>query len=121
MTQQSITIWHCDANGCKQSAPEQADGWTSAIYTHGCPEHGAEIEAHAATITDQTRGRGRSEKTTWFIKCACGWRGGYETWSTGNLTMRHLLHVKESTAKRLLRSTREAEAKVITDLIEGLD
>ena len=73
MTTQTIQIWRCDAGGCGSTAPEKADGWVSAIYTHGCPAHAALIIAHAAKVTSTTRGRGAKEKTTWYLTCACGW------------------------------------------------
>lgn len=95
MTTSTITIWHCDAGGCDATAPEKAPGWVSAIYTHGCPEHASHITAHKASLTDQTRGRGRSEKTTWYLKCACGWQPtpNWRTYTSYPLTDAHLRHV----------------------------
>lgn len=107
MTTSTIRLMHCDFAGCDAQDPaeggyvaDRADGWVDAIYTHGCPEHGDEILAHAAKLTSDTRGRGRSEKTTWFLSCSCGWKPAqpWQTHSTDYLRRAHLAHVREQTA-----------------------
>lgn len=110
MTTSTAHFLHCDAAGCDAQAPyddynklyvkHRPDGWANAIYTHGCPRHGDVILAHAATITSQTRGRGRSEKTTWFLTCACGWRSAqpWQTYNSDYLQKAHLAHVQRETA-----------------------
>ena len=96
MTTERITIWHCDADQCEATAPEDADGWTDATYTHGCPAHGELIAAHRAKVTDSTRGRGYRETTTWYLMCACGWtpRPSYAVHSYQGLKERHRAHVR---------------------------
>ncbi|MEV0726020.1 hypothetical protein AB0I37_24980 [Micromonospora purpureochromogenes] len=97
MTTSRITIWHCDAQLCGATAPENAEGWTSAIYTHGCPDHGGVIASHKAALTDETRGRGSREKTTWYLRCACGWvpRPGFATHTASGLHAKHRAHVHD--------------------------
>jgi hypothetical protein len=108
VTTSKIDFMHCDFARCTAQTPYdsralhipvRADGWTNAICTHGCPEHGEAIRAHQASITSQTRGRGRSEKTTWFLACACGWRPAqpWQTHSTDYLRQAHLDHVRTIT------------------------
>jgi hypothetical protein len=99
VTVKLLTIWRCDGP-CDASAPEHTAGWTDAGRTHGCPDHGTVIAAHKANVTYVTRGRGRSEKTTWYLTCACGWKPVpfYETYSTRWLESAHLLHVAEQFA-----------------------
>ncbi len=110
MSRSTIEFMHCDHAGCtakvendrhgKLYQQQRDNGWVDAIYTHGCPEHGEQILAHMATVTHQTRGRGRSERTTWFLTCACGWRP-VERWqvdSADRLKQAHLVHVREQTA-----------------------
>ncbi len=101
MATSTVTIWHCDANGCDHTAPEGSGGWVNAAFTHGCPEHAAFITEHRARITSDTRGRGRNEKTTWFLRCDCGWapRPGYSTHNWDPLTRAHLAHVKTATSR----------------------
>lgn len=97
MTTSTITVVHCDFPGCDERA-EQFDartmpgGWTGRIYTHGCPEHGEAIAAHAATIESETIRR----KDWWLLRCACGWRPtpGRVAWSSAVLQEHHLAHVK---------------------------
>ncbi len=95
MTTSTITIWRCDAGWCSAAAPENTDGWVSAIYTHGCPAHADRITAHAAKVTHETRGRGASEKTTWYLSCACGWRPrpNFQVHSYRRLQDQHRSHV----------------------------
>jgi hypothetical protein len=89
-----IDIWNCDISICSQSAAEGTTGWISASYTvHGCPAHAALVEQHKPSLTSDTRGRGSRERTTWFLTCACGWSGGYSTWSFDPLMERHLAHL----------------------------
>lgn len=108
MSTSTIRFMHCDFAECTAQAPlpfgegyvaDRQDGWTNAIYTHGCPEHGEAIAAHQADITSQTRGRGSREKTTWFLTCACGWKPTphYQTHTSRWLQERHLAHVKAAT------------------------
>lgn len=110
MTNTTLRFMNCDYAGCTAQQPhplserymaDRPDGWTDAIYTHGCPEHGEAITAHRATITSQTRGRGSREKTTWFLTCACGWRPSpnYQTHSSSWLQKRHIQHVQHATAE----------------------
>lgn len=108
MTTSTIRFMHCDFAGCDAQAPNEAsgyiadrpDGWTDAIYTHGCPEHGEPIAAHQAKTTSDTRGRGSREKTTWYLTCTCGWRPTpfYQTHSSRQLQEQHLKHVAAVTA-----------------------
>ncbi len=100
MTRSRITVWHCDAHLCRQSAPEDADGWADAIYTHGCPQHGDIITAHKASLTYQTSGRGSREVTTWYLRCACGWtpRPHWAKHSARLLHDAHLVHVNDQRA-----------------------
>jgi hypothetical protein len=101
MTSTTVRLLHCDFAGCGRTCPDdQADGWTNAIYTHGCPDHGAAIAAHKAKLDDQTRGRGRNEKTTWYLTCACGWypTPNFQTYNATRLKAAHLTHVREETA-----------------------
>ena len=109
MSTSTIRFMNCDFAGCTAQAPrpfgdgyvaERPDGWTDAIYTHGCPEHGPAIAAHKANIASQTRGRGSREKTTWFLTCSCGWKPTphYQTHSSSWLQERHVKHVATVTA-----------------------
>ena len=101
MTSEIVYLMHCDHLGCDRVTPEkQADGWTNAIYTHGCPDHGALIATHQAKITDTTRGRGSKEKTTWYLVCACGWSPtpNFEVHTAARLKRVHLAHVHQETA-----------------------
>lgn len=100
MTSTIVYLLSCDHAGCDRTTPKDtSDGWTDAIYTHGCPEHGAAVEAHRAKVTGDTRGRGSREKTTWFLTCACGWSPtpNRETHSSGRLKEEHRKHVAEAT------------------------
>nr|WP_221374521.1 hypothetical protein [Actinoplanes polyasparticus] len=110
MSTSTIEFLHCDHAQCavkvendrhgKLYQQRRDNGWIDAIYTHGCPEHGGTILAHAAKLTTQTRGRGRSERTTWFLTCACGWTPSpaWQMDSTNYLRERHLAHLREQTA-----------------------
>lgn len=102
MSTEILYVWHCDAPECDAITASRTQGWTDAIYTHGCPAHGETIAAHKATITDETRGRGRSEKTTWCLKCACGWTPGrgWATYTSRGLQEEHLQHVRAQFAQR---------------------
>lgn len=98
MTAQSARILHCDFPDCPRrtealevNAPTP-DGWTDAIHTHGCPDHGELIAAHKATVTDVERHR----KTYWSLRCACGWTPGLsEPYSSRSLKVMHRVHVAE--------------------------
>ena len=107
MTTTLTRVMHCDHPGCDAQAvagprwvAEREDGWADCVHTHGCPEHGEAIRAHWAKVTSQTRGRGRSEKTTWFLECACGWRPspGWQTHSATGLHEQHKRHVAATLA-----------------------
>lgn len=97
MTTSTVTIWHCDAQLCGATAPEGTKDWTYAIYTHGCPAHGAVIAAHRAKVVHDTRGRGSQETTTWYLRCACGWtpRPDWSKHTAAPLHAQHLAHVHE--------------------------
>ncbi len=107
MTTSTIRFMHCDHAGCDAQAPNEAngyvadrlDGWTDAVYTHGCPAHGETIAAHKATVTSETRGRGYKEKTTWYLRCACGWSPSpnFQSYNTDRLRSAHLAHVHDVT------------------------
>lgn len=104
MSTSTIRFMHCDFPGCTAQTPHpssapyvpvRSDGWTNAIHTHGCPDHGEVVATHTAKVTSQTRGRGRSEKTTWYLTCLCGWRPS-PNWQTYNydwLTRAHIKHL----------------------------
>lgn len=98
MTTELITMWRCDHPVCSAVAVEGAEGWTDAIYTHGCPSHGSLIEAHKAKVTSDTRGRGAREKTTWYLTCACGWmpKPYFATHSYRGLATQHVAHVRDA-------------------------
>ncbi|GAA0493908.1 hypothetical protein Ade02nite_20970 [Paractinoplanes deccanensis] len=109
MTTTLITVMNCDFPTCEAQAPKNSggkwmlhrpDGWTDAIQTHGCPEHGDLIAAHQAKITSGTRGRGAREKTTWYLTCSCEWRPtpNWQTYNADWLRKAHLAHVHEQTA-----------------------
>lgn len=106
MSTSMIRFMHCDHAGCTAQAPyspsgSTPDGWTNAANTHGCPDHGDAIAAHKANIASQTRGRGSSEKTTWYLTCACGWHPTphYAAHSSTWLRERHVKHVATVTAE----------------------
>ncbi|GIM88765.1 hypothetical protein [Paractinoplanes toevensis] len=116
MTTSTIRFMNCDFAGCTAQAPkphgegyiaDRPDGWTDAIYTHGCPDHGNAIAAHKASVTSETRGRGSREKTTWYLRCECGWRPNpnYQSHSTDWLKKEHLKHLAAAT-KTEAKSTR---------------
>lgn len=97
MTTTTITFLHCDFPGCDEQTPGDAgDGWTSAIYTHGCPAHGEAIAVHEATVESWTARR----KDWYSLKCACGWmpRPGVAAWAARELKEKHLAHVAEALA-----------------------
>lgn len=101
MTSPIVYLLSCDHAGCEQTAPkDEAAAWTDAIFTHGCPDHGVPIKAHQATVTPQTRGRGRTEKTTWYLACACNWAPtpAFQVHSAARLKLAHLAHVADATA-----------------------
>lgn len=95
MSTEILHVWHCDNPACSAVASQRTEGWTDAIYTQGCPAHGEVIAAHKASLDDVTRGRGRSEKTTWYLKCACGWAPSprWATYTSRGLQEQHLRHV----------------------------
>lgn len=106
MTTSTIRFMHCDFTGCTAQAPnsdngyvaDRPDGWTDAIYTHGCPDHGEVITAHKATKTSRDSGRGSRAKTYWYLTCACGWTpGSHATWNADPLHEAHLRHLAEAT------------------------
>jgi hypothetical protein len=104
VTSTIVYLLSCDHAGCTATTSEaDAEGWTNAIYTHGCPDHGEAITAHKAKVTDQTRSRGSKEKTTYFLTCACGWQPTphYEAYSARRLKEQHVKHVAEATALTL--------------------
>lgn len=96
MTADIVRIWHCDGSACDASVPEKTDGWADEIYTHGCPKHRDLISEHRMKLDHTTRGRGNSEKTTWYVSCACGWRPtpSYATYNYRSLQDRHRAHVR---------------------------
>jgi hypothetical protein len=99
MSRSTAVTWHCDHGGCSANAPEKTEGWHSAIYTQGCPQHALEIHTHRAELTSDTRGRGAREKTTWYLHCACGWRPRpyYTPYTYDWLQKQHLAHVRAVT------------------------
>lgn len=109
MTTTLVHLMRCDHADCDAQAPkasgesyvqDRPDGWTDLIHTHACPDHGPAVAGHAAKITSQTRGRGVSEKTTWFLACSCGWRPtpNYQTYNATRLRQAHLAHVRAETS-----------------------
>jgi hypothetical protein len=95
MTSEILHVWHCDHPACDAVVPEKTEGWTNAIYTHGCPAHGDVVAAHKADLTYHTHGRGRSEKTTWFMRCGCGWKPSppYSSGTYRYMEEQHRAHV----------------------------
>lgn len=93
MTTTTAIIWHCDAGGCTRSATEKTSGWTSAVYTHGCPDHGDVITAHKATVTGDDR------SAVWRLVCACGWvpSPSWAKHSACDLKAQHVAHVAAAT------------------------
>lgn len=103
MTTTVVRLLHCDHASCDRTIPEdQAAGWGNAIYTHGCPDHAEVIAAHQAKVTSRTRGRGSSEKDTWFLVCACGWspRPNFQVHNATRLKVAHLAHLAALTEER---------------------
>jgi hypothetical protein len=107
MTTSTISVMHCDFAGCIAQAPDESrgyvadrpDGWTDAIYTHGCPDHGGAIAAHKATKTSRENGQGRRRATYWYLTCACGWTPDRSAkWNSEGLHAAHLAHVAAVTA-----------------------
>lgn len=101
MTTTIVYLLHCDHAGCDRAAPkDDSEGWTDAIYTHGCPDHSEGITAHKANVTSNTRGRGSREKTYWYLKCACGWtpQPYFAIFSAKGLKDQHVRHVADVTA-----------------------
>lgn len=109
MTTSIVRILHCDFPDCdarieddlhnKLYVQDRPDGWTNAIHTHGCPDHGEVIAAHKADVTSRTSGRGSREKTTWYLACACGWSPtpNRATHSAAGLKDQHVKHVADVT------------------------
>lgn len=100
MTTEIVRIWHCDAQSCDATAPEDTAGWTDAIYTQGCPAHGDVIAAHRANLRSSTSGRGSRQVTYWYLHCACGWtpRPDWSMHHHAHLRAQHLAHVHALTA-----------------------
>ena len=126
MSTTTLRFMNCDFAGCAAQTPKpfsegyvanRADGWTDAIHTHGCPEHGEAIAAHQANVTSQTRGRGSREKTTWFLTCVCGWRPTphHQTHTARWLHDQHLRHVKSLTATADAEQNREMRQSMNAD------
>lgn len=96
MSTQLVTMWVCDI--CALVVPACTDGWANAVWSHGCPEHAEHVGEHRASVREETRGRGRSEKTTWFLTCACGWvpPRRWSSWNYGPLVEQHHEHLRAS-------------------------